>query len=176
MSIGHKLHAFGFHLFEAPVQDVLFHLELGNSVTEQSSDSVGLLVNRDPVPGAIQLLRGRETCRPGADDCYFLSCTEFWRLRTNESLFPSALDNAFFNLLDRDSGLIDSKYACGLARRRANASGKFRKIVCRVKLPKRLFPAPAINQVIPIWNEIVDRTSGVTEGYAAIHAARALRT
>ena len=59
-----KLHAFGDELFEAPVEDALLHLEIGNAVAQKPADAVGLLEKRGPVAGAIQLLRGRESRGP----------------------------------------------------------------------------------------------------------------
>src|SRR3954471_137410 len=52
-----------------------------------------------------------------------------------------------------------------------------------MQIARRLVPAPAIDQIVPIGNLVVDRTAGrragdlrdaVTIGYAAIHAARGL--
>ena len=43
-----------------------------------------------------------------------------------------------------------------------------------MKLAQRFLPAPVVNQIIPVGDEIVDRTPGVAEGHAAIHATRAL--
>ena len=63
MSVGYKLHSFGFHLLQAPVHDVLFHLEFRDAVAKQAANAVSLLVNRNPVSSAIQLLRGGKPCR-----------------------------------------------------------------------------------------------------------------
>ena len=51
--IGHKLHALGRHLLQPAVDDALFHLELRNAIPQQPADAVGLLIHRDPMPGAI---------------------------------------------------------------------------------------------------------------------------
>jgi hypothetical protein len=40
----------------------------------------------------------------------------------------------------------------------------------------RGLPVAAIHQIIPIWNDVVDRATLVTERDAAVHAARALLT
>ena len=71
-------------------------------------------------------------------------------------------------------GSIDAQHAGGFARRGANASGEFREIIGGVQLADRFFPAAAIDQIVPVGNDVVDRTSGVTERNTAIHAARAL--
>ena len=63
MRVGHKLHALAFHLLQTAIEDVLLHLEFRNPVAQQSANAVGLLVNRDPVSRAIQLLRRGQTRR-----------------------------------------------------------------------------------------------------------------
>src|SRR6266516_6485937 len=43
-----------------------------------------------------------------------------------------------------------------------------------MKLAQRFFPAAVVNEIIPVGDQIVDRTSGMTEWHAAVHAAGAL--
>ena len=55
------------HLLDAPVDEVLLHLEIRDAVAQQAADAVALLEHRDGVAGARQLLRGGQTRRAGAD-------------------------------------------------------------------------------------------------------------
>ena len=71
--------------------------------------------------------------------------------------------------------LVDAQHARRLARRRTDAPGEFREIVGGVQLPHRLLPAPPVHQIVPIRNDVGQRTAGMAEGNAAIHAARGLR-
>ena len=43
--------AFLFHLQQAQLEMALFHLELGDAITEQATDPVGALVDHDGVTG-----------------------------------------------------------------------------------------------------------------------------
>src|ERR1700738_5351464 len=126
------------------------------------------------MPGPIQLLCCRESRRTRADNGDFFTRPDFGRLGTNEAFGETSLHDAVFNLLDGDRGLVDSQHARRLTRGWTNASGELGEIICRVKLAHGFFPAPVIHQIIPVWDEIVDRASAVAEGHAAIHAARAL--
>src|SRR5207253_2852508 len=63
-----KRHALGFHLRHAAVDDVLFHLEVGDAVTKQSAGLGEFFVDVDVVAGTRELLRGREARRSGAGD------------------------------------------------------------------------------------------------------------
>ena len=52
----------------AAVDQVLFHLEVGNAVAQQAADAVGLLEQRRRMAGARQLLGAGQARRAGADD------------------------------------------------------------------------------------------------------------
>ena len=75
--IGDELHAFGGHLLEAAIDDVLLQLEFGNAVAQQSADAVVFLVDRDRVAGAAQLLRGREPAGPEPTTATFFPVRSF---------------------------------------------------------------------------------------------------
>src|SRR5215813_3441993 len=51
-----KHHAFGLHLLDAPLDDALFHLEVGNAVAQQSTGGRVLVVDVHLVAGTRQLL------------------------------------------------------------------------------------------------------------------------
>src|SRR5438309_659518 len=97
-----------------------------------------------------------------------------WRRWLYPALLPAAIDNRAFDRLDRHRVVVDVQRAAGLARRRADAAGEFRKIVGRVQRDERLLPLLAIDQIVPVRDQIVDRAALVAERDAAIHAARGL--
>ncbi len=68
MSAGHKLHALRLHLLQAAIDNLLLQLEIGNAITKQSADSIGLLVDRHVVARSTKLLRGSQTSRSGSDN------------------------------------------------------------------------------------------------------------
>ncbi len=174
MRAGNELHAFGFHLRQSPVDDVLFQFEIRNAVAQQTADAIGLLIDRDRVAGAAKLLRGGQSSGAGAYDCYLFPGEMLRRLGTNPAFFESALDDAFLNLLDGDRRLIDAQNAGRFARRGTDSSSELRKIIGGMQLPDGILPAPAIHQVVPVGNDVVHRAAGVAERDAAIHATRAL--
>ena len=59
---------FGLHLLEPPVEEPLLHLEVGDSVPEQTADPVGTLEDGDRVAGAGELLGTGQPGRARADD------------------------------------------------------------------------------------------------------------
>ena len=51
------------HQRQPPIQPALFHLELGDSVSQQAPDPIGALENGHEVTGAIQLIGGCQSRR-----------------------------------------------------------------------------------------------------------------
>ena len=49
------------------------------------------------------------------------------------------------------------------------------KLVGAVQIARRFLPVAAIDEIVPVRDLVVHRTSGVAIGNAAIHAARGLR-
>src|ERR1700685_1003536 len=126
---GNKLHTLGRHLLEPPINDVLFQLELWNTVAQQSTDAIRFLIHSHRMPGTAQLLRRSQPRWPGTYNRDFLSRTHFRRLRLDPAFVKSALDNALLVLLDRHRRLIDATHARLFARSRANAAGELWKII-----------------------------------------------
>ena len=62
-----------------------------------------------------------------------------------------------------------------LARSWADAAGELRKVSSGMQNAHGCAPAVAIHQIMPVRNDVVQRTARVAEGHAAIHAAGALR-
>src|SRR5262249_42058889 len=76
-----------------------------------------------------------------------------------------------------------AQHARPLARGRADAAGELGEVVGLVQPLQRLAPQPAVDEVVPLRDEVVDRAAGshaleegagVAEGDAAVHAAGAL--
>ena len=84
--IGLELHPFGAHLLQPPVDQVLLHLEIRNAVAQQSADTVALFEHRDVVPGARQLLRGRQSRRSAPDHRHALAAAHSRRLGNDVAL------------------------------------------------------------------------------------------
>ena len=82
-------HALDLHLLDAPVDDRLVHLEVGNAVAEQAADPVGLLEHGRRMAHPRQLLRAGEAGRAGADDGDALAGAARRALRASSSLRDS---------------------------------------------------------------------------------------
>ena len=124
--------------------------------------------------GARELLGASETCRTRPDDGDCLAGFAVGGLRLHPSFLEGAVDDRAFDRLDRHRRVLDVERAGGLAGRRANAAGEFRKVVGREQVARRFPPIAAIGEVVPVGDLVVDRTADVTIGDAAIHAARRL--
>src|SRR6185312_8079638 len=174
MRVDAKLDAFGAHLLDPAVDVIFLHLEIGNAVAQQPADPVGLFEQHDFVAGARQLLRARHPRRSGADDRDTLAGLPLRRLRLNPTLLPALVDDEVLDRLDAHRIVVDVERAGGFARGWADSPGEFRKVVGRVQHFESLAPLLAVDEVVPVGNDVVDRTAGLAERDPAVHATRTL--
>src|SRR5688572_12490713 len=173
-STGPELHAFGAHLLQAPVDHGFLELEVRDAIAQQAADAIALLEDRDVVADARELLRAGKAGAAGADDGHFLARLVRGRLRLHPALFPGFVDDRVLDRLDAHRIVVDAQHARFLARRRANAAGELGEVVGRVQRVDRELPVLAINEVVPVRDQVVHRAARHAERDAAIHAARAL--
>ncbi len=67
LGVDAERHTLGRHLVDAAVDQVLFHLEVGDAVAQQAADAVLLLDQRHRVTGAGELLCAGHAGRAGTD-------------------------------------------------------------------------------------------------------------
>ena len=124
---------------------------------------------------AVQLLPARETRRARADDGDGAARALARRLGDDPALVPCARDDRELDLLDRDRvSFLDLEHARRFARRRAETAGELREVVRTMQLRDRFAPAVAIDEVVPIRDEVPERAAVMTERHAALHAASTL--
>src|SRR5437879_8625407 len=86
------------------------------------------------------------------------------------------LDDRLFNYFNGYRRRVDAEHAGSLTGCRADAPSELGKVVGRVKRANRVLPPIMEDQIVPIGNDVADRTTGMTEWHATIHATGALRT
>ena len=70
---------------------------------------------------------------------------------------------------------VDAEHARRLARRRAQPAGELREVVRRVQPVDRVPPVVAVDEVVPVGDQVAERAAVVAERDAAVHAAPGLR-
>src|SRR5690349_18008475 len=174
LDAGAELHTFSRHLLHAAVDQILLHLEVGDAVAQQPADAIRLLEQRHRVAGTRQLLCTGHAGRTGADDRDALPGLPRRHLRLDPAFLPTTIDDRAFDRFDGHRVVVDVERARRLARGGADAAGELGKVVGRMQHLERIAPAVAAHQLVPLGDDVVDRTAVVTERNAAIHAARAL--
>ena len=104
-------------------------------------------------------------------------CPVSWRggRGHDPALIPGAIDDRELDLFDRDGVVLaDLQHARRLARRGAQTAGQLGEVVRRVQMRDRILPAVAVDEVVPVGDQVAERAAVVAEGHAAVHAARAL--
>src|SRR5690606_31837882 len=113
----------------------------------------------DAVSGACQLLGAGQSGRARADDSHFFASAELRRLGAYPAFLPAAFDNGVLNRFDTDRIIVDVQRTGSFARCRADASGEFRKVVGGVQGIQCRLPLLLVNQVVPVRDQVVDRTA-----------------
>ena len=112
-----ELHAFSLHLLDAAIDEMLFHLEVGNAIAQQAADAIIFLKQHHVMPRARELLRARHACRAGADDRHALAGFLLRRLRRNPAIFPAFVDDRVLDRFDAHRVGVDAQRAGFFARR-----------------------------------------------------------
>ncbi len=121
-----------------------------------------------------QLLRRCQARRTRANHRHFFTCFLSSGLRHNPSITPAFFGNKALNGFDTYRVAIHIQSASRFARRWANTSREFRKIIGGMQGVQRLLIVTCVHQIIPIRNDIVDGAARCTKRRAAIHTARCL--
>ena len=176
-----KLQALALHLAHARVDEVLFHLEVRDAIAQQTADAIIALEQHAPndlrAPAAVRnaipagpVSRSPPTLLP-------VRVTALGTRRVPAVLFHQrAIRDLPLDLLDRDRLFVDVQNTGFFTRRffghtRPVISGK---LLVAVQAHGGLFPAVAVHEVVPVRNDVSERTAQVTERDAAVHAAGTL--
>ena len=136
-----KRHSFGFHLFDAAIDDVLFQLEIGNAVAQKAADAIVAFENGDVVSHARELCAAARPAGPEPTTATRLPVLA--RAITGATRFCSKARSAMpaLDVLDGHRLFVDIEHARRLAGRRAHAPGHFGKVVGRVERGRGLVEA-----------------------------------
>ena len=159
---------------------VLVELHVRNAVHEQPAGPVRALEHGDAVAGLVELGGRREARGTGADHRHALAGALLRGLGKHPAFVPAALDDGVLDVLDRDRRGIDAEHAGALTGCGADPARELREVVGLVQAIERLAPQAAVDQVVPLRDQVVDgapggaaahQLAGVAERHAAVHAA-----
>ena len=166
---------FGLHLRDAPVDVMLFHLEVGNAVAQQAAGPGVLLVDLHVVADAGELLGAGEArgsrSHDGRPTCRFLRAGGSGLTHPSAKARSTIAHSIVLMVTGLSSMLSVQDASHGAGQTRPVNSGKL-LVECRLR--ERLVPGAEIDEIVPVGDLVVDRAAGVTIRDAAIHAARGL--
>src|SRR5215207_9885775 len=173
---GAELDPFLLHNGDAAVEDPLFDLVVGDTVSEEAAESIIFLEHDSRMSGPVELLRRGEPCGPATHDGDLPACTLLRRRRPGDdpSFLEGPIDDGELYLFYGDGLVVDGEDARSLARGRAEHPRELREIVGLVQAIYGLLPVLAINEVVPVGDQVPQRAARVAERHAAIHATRGL--
>ncbi len=123
---------------------------------------------------ARQLLRAGQACRSRTNHGDFFACFLRGDLWGDPTFFPALVDDGVLNGFDTNSIVVDVEGTGGFARGGTNSTCELRKVVGRMQNIQGAAPVLAVDQIIPIGNDVVNRAAVITKRNAAVHAARRL--
>src|SRR4029434_6739216 len=135
-----KLDALLLHLLDAPVNQPLLHLEVGDAVAKRPADAIVLFEQHHFVAGTCELLRACQASRTRPDHRYALTSLVLGRLGCDPAHLPTLVDDGMLDGLDPDRIVVDVERAGFFARRRADAPGELGEVVGRMQRGQRLLP------------------------------------
>src|SRR5690606_30487998 len=110
-----------------------------------------------------ELLRGGHAGRTGAHDGDGFTGFARRRLRVHPAFLPALVDDRVLDRLDADRLVVDIEGTGRLTRRRADTTGELREIVGRLQHRQRLLPPVAVNEVVPVRDDVVHRAAVIAE-------------
>ena len=170
VTVDAELDALGLHLRHPSVDGVLVELEVRDAVAEQAADLGVLLEHLHAVPGPGELLCGGQARRSRSDNGDPLVGAAARDLRFDPALPPRLLDDRVLDRLDRHRGIVEVERARFLTRSGTDPSGELGEVVGRVQDVDRLTPSAAVDEVVPVGDEVVDGAPGMAVGDAAVDA------
>ncbi len=179
-----ELDAFFFQQPDTALDDsALVELHVGDAIHQQAARAVVAFKYRDQMTGAVQLRSGGEAGWPRAHHHHFLAGAGLRRFGNHPAFLEAAVDDRCFQVLDGHRRAGNAEYAGAFAGRRADAPGEVGKVVGLVQPDQRFLPEAAVDQVVPLRYQVVDRTADrgaldgravMAEGHTTVHAARTL--
>ena len=158
----------------AAIDDPLLQLGVGDAEAQQATGPLVALEHGHRVAALIELGGDRQPRRAGAHDGHRAAGAAVGRVWHHPALGEGALDDGQLDLLDGDRVVVDRQHARRLARRRADQAGELGEVVGGVQLLDRVAPLVAVDEVVPVRDEVAQRATLVAERHPAVHAPRAL--
>src|SRR5215813_44771 len=123
------------------------------------------------MPRAVQLLCCSQTGGARAHHSNGFARSPLGRIWFHPTFVESAFDDRQLDGANRHRLVVDAEHAGALAGSGAERPGELGKIIRGMKSSQRFLPTVAVDEVVPGWNPVPKRTTLMTKGNAAVHAA-----
>ncbi len=174
LRVVHELDALLREDRHAAVDHLLLELGVGDAEAHHPAGAFVALEHGHAVAAAVELVGDREAGRPGSDHRDRLAGPPGRGAGHDPTLVERALGDRQLDLLDRDRIVVDREHARRFARSGTDPAGELREVVGGVELIDRLAPLAAIDEIVPVRDQVAERAALVAERDPAVHAASAL--
>ena len=122
-------------------------------------------------PARVSCCAAARPAGPGADHRDLLAGPNGRDVGGDPAFGERPVDDLDLDLLDRHGVLVDPEDARRLTRRRAQPSRELGEVVRRVQTLDRVTPLIAVDQIVPVRDQVAERAPVVAERDPTIHAA-----
>jgi hypothetical protein len=137
---GDVLDTLGGHEVDTTLNDVLVELHVGDTVHEETTNTVGTLVDGDLVAGLVQLIGSGETCGTRTDDGDGLARTPLRRSRNHPAHLEATIDDGALDRLNTNGVLVNAENTSTLTRRRADTTSELGEVVGHEETVEGILP------------------------------------
>jgi hypothetical protein len=134
------LDALGGHEVNTALNDILVELHIGDTVHEQTTNTVRALVDSHLVTSLVELVGSGKTSRSGTDDGDSLTRAPLGRSRDHPAHLEATVDDCALNGLDANGVLVDAEDASTLTGSRADTSSELREVVGHEQTVESVLP------------------------------------
>ncbi|KAH3660385.1 hypothetical protein OGAPHI_006971 [Ogataea philodendri] len=154
---------FSLHQIGSSLDNTLVKLHVWNTVHQQSTRTVSSLVNRDRVPGLVQLISSCQSGRSRSNNSNLLTSSDGRWLRLDPTLLESVVNDTCLNRLDTNWCITRNIHHTGtLTRSRTDLRSELWEVVGHQKSLQSIVPSVLKHKLVPFRNDVRDWTSGIT--------------
>jgi hypothetical protein len=128
------------HEISTSLDNTLVELHVGNTIHEQTTQTISSLVDGNEVTGTVELISSSQTSRAGSNDRDCLASADLGRLRNHPTHLETSVDNGTLDRLDANGIFVDSQNTSTLTRGRADTAGELGEVVGHQETVKSIFP------------------------------------
>jgi hypothetical protein len=167
-----EVNTLGGHEVSSALDNALIKLHVGDAVHEQTTKTVGTLIEGNEVTSMVELVSAGQAGGTRSNNGNSLASADLRRAGNHPAHLEATVDNGTLNRLDANGVLVDAQNASALARSGADTTSELGEVVGHEQTVESVLPLVVKNQFVPLGDNVGDGATslGLTEGNTTVHA------